>query len=309
MSDSSSRLSAANSPPASGKLQKPIESVKDHTSGETALSNFGDLCRSLGKAIAKDFGTSLKWVDLHASNPDMRNYQQYQIRVEVTNVHYSDNTNVTPMPGFTFEDQTKNYSDKPVKTVFKKSHETTTSFTWSLTEAIELGMSVEFEVGVPPIASAKTTLSAKISVSSTQAKTETEKETWSIDKEVTTSPHYEGKMKWTIVQKKYDATFYADVNIMDYVAFWFNHKIDLNNKGGNDKHWLWFLHVSNIWPRFSHYGISVSPQYSSNGNAILYHNVGRCSGHEGVNSYFEYREEPLPDQMGKIPVAVAAEMF
>lgn len=198
-------------------------------------SNLQDLVEEWGKAFSKHHGTTWKWVDLHASCPKMKDDQKHKINARVENVRYKGDEKVIDLPGIVDMDSTTNDASTVHKSTFKRSKSTTSSFTWTMKEGIDIGIFLEFNVGVAPVASATTTITADVSVETTQSKSKTKTETWEVDRDVDVPAHTKMDIIWTIHQKQYSAKFYADVILNGYVAIWNDDKIDINHPGGKDE--------------------------------------------------------------------------
>ena len=265
------------------------------------VSDLQALADRWGKVFSAKYGTSCRWVDLHARRSEMANYQQYKISAKSSNVRYEGSGTAIDQPGIVTTDSYTNNTSAEQTSVFKYSKSTTNSFTWTLKEGIEVGISVEFAVGVPPVASGKTTLSTNLSFEATQSKTEEEIETWAIDRNVTVPPQTKMEMIWTIKEQKSSATFYADLIMTGYFAIWNNNKIDVNNPGGSDKHWLWFIPITTAFSQMYSWGISVPSQYSIRSGSVMYKASGQCEGEAGVQTTFDLIENPLQGKLLRQP--------
>ena len=258
------------------------------------VSNLQILAQQWGDKFSQHYGTTCKWIDLHATNRDMANYQQYKIAAKVTNVHYLGNGTAIDMPGIVVTDTTTNDTSLEQDSVFKHTKTTTSSFTWSMKETISIGFSLSFTVGVPEVASATTSMTTDLSLESTQGQTKTESQSWEIDRNVKVPAQTRMDMVWTITQKQSSATFYADVILTGYIAIWNNDKIDVNNPGGSDKHWLWFIPIGSAFTQMKSWGISVPSQYTINSDgSVTYSASGQCQGESGFNTTFTLKETPL----------------
>ena len=257
------------------------------------VSDLQALADRWGKAFSAKYGTSCRWVDLHARRSEMANYQQYKISAKSSNVRYEGSGTAIDQPGIVTTDSYTNNTSAEQSSVFKYSKATTNSFTWTLKEGIEVGISVEFAVGVPPVASGTTTLSSTLSFEATQSKTEEETITWAIDRNVTVPPQTKMEMIWTIKEQKSSATFFADLIMTGYFAIWNNNSIDVNNPGGSDKHYLWFIPINMAFSQMYSWGISVPSQYSISSGSVIYKATGECQGEAGVQTTFDLIENPL----------------
>ena len=257
------------------------------------VSDLQDLANEWGKAFSKHYGTTCKWVDLHAKRSEMEKYKKYKISAKSENARYEGQGDSLELPGIVTTDSVNNDSSVQQSVTFKYSKTTTSSFTWTLKEGIKVGIKVEFAVGVPPVASAKTTLSTEMSFEATQSKTESESVTWSIDRNVVIPPRSEMDMIWTIKQKAVSAKFYADIILGGYFAIWNKDKIDVNRPGGNDKHWLWFIPITHAFSEMTQWGIFYPSAYSVLGDSMVYKASGDCIGEAGLSTTFRLKQSPL----------------
>ena len=49
-------------------------------------SNLEDLVKQWGNAVAVKCSTTCEWIDLHARQPAMANYQQHKLDIQVRNI-------------------------------------------------------------------------------------------------------------------------------------------------------------------------------------------------------------------------------
>lgn len=242
------------------------------------IENLADLANQWGKQFSKRNGTTRKWVDLHAKKEDMKKYRKYKIKSKVLKVWYDQNFDKVSLPEQIMTSSFNNDSDGVGTATFNKSKETKTSFTWSITEGLELGLSQEITAGVPEVAQSKTKLSTKISLNSTQEKTKSETNQWEINREISVPAHKSIEITWAIKEAKVTATFYADIEITGYFAIWNNKKVD--------GHWLWFIPVEDAFREMKKWGIKIPSQFSIKDNSVIYRAKGKCTGQAGLNDVF-----------------------
>ena len=137
------------------------------------VSNLEDVIKSWGDAFAKRNGTSLVGIQMQY-NPSK---QPIPLNFKVTNVHYTGQGDSSPLPGLVITDTTTNNTDIQQTSEFKWTKSTTSTFTWTIKEAISVGVSLEVDIGVPSEASTKTSVNSQISLDSTQEVTKQETET------------------------------------------------------------------------------------------------------------------------------------
>ena len=247
------------------------------------VSDLQTLADEWGRAFSEHFGTTCLWVDLHAKRREMAQYQKYKISTKAENARYEGKGTLISVPGIVTTDTETNDSSVQQSEVFKYSKETTSTFTWTLKEGINVGVTVKFEAGVPPIASGSTTLSVNMSFEATQSKTEKQTVKWEIDRNVVIPPYSKLDMIWTIKQDRVSCKFYADVIIGGYFAIWNRDRIDVNNPGGNDKHCLWFIPITMAFNQMDQWGISYPSEYTYSGWSMKFQASGDCVGEAGMN--------------------------
>lgn len=218
-------------------------------------------------------------VVITGSPDDLITSRGYRTDVYIKNVRYEGNGDALDTPGLVTTDSNTNGTDRDQTTVFKYTKTTTTSFTWTLKEGVKLGLKTEFDVGVPPIASAKTTLSAELSFDATQGQTKTDTVTWQIDRNVIVPAHTHVDMTWTIVEKKITATFFADVHISGSVSV-----------GGED--WECTRPLDEAFKDMKEWGIDVPSQYTVDNyrGEVIYKASGECKGKLGMQTTFNLKQ-------------------
>ena len=254
------------------------------------VSDLQSLANQWGNAFSKSHGTTCKWVDLHAKDRQMSPYQQYKIEAQVTNVRYESSGTAIDMPGIVVSDTTTNDSSVQQESVFKRTESLTSSFTWTMKEAIKVGLNLSAQVEIPPVV-AKANLNAEISFEAAESSTKTETQTWEIDQPIHIPARSKMDMIWTIIEKQSLATFCGDIILTGYFAIWNNDKIDIHK--GADKHYLWFIPVVNAFRQMKDFGITVPSQYNIGYNSVTYKASGECKGNSGFNTTFSLKQSPL----------------
>lgn len=245
------------------------------------IENLQALATKWGNQSSKRNGTTCRWVKLHAEGWGMGQYPQYKISTKVLNVQYDPKYQEVPLPGQILTSSFKNNSDGVGSAHFKKTSQTTTSFSWSITEGLEVGISEEITAGVPEVAQSKTTLSMKMSLSSTQGQTKSETTGWEIDRTISVPPHESIEMTWAINESRITAVFHADIEITGFFAIWNNDKVN--------GHWLYFVPVANAFRQMKAWGMSIPSQFSIEGNSVIFHAKGECTGQLGVSDVFSVK--------------------
>ena len=254
----------------------------------SSLSDFQAICNDWGNWFSKKHGTTCRWVKLHAEGWGMDKYQQYKINVRYGKTVFGTQKPLDT-PGFVYNQTFTNDTSVEQSNTFTRKESTTATFTWSLTEGINTGHRVTGRIGLPLVAEVKDEASTEINFSSTQSKTETITQTWSVSQPVRVPPQTKVDAVLDIEQKKYDIDFTSDIIIGGWVAIWNNDKISL----GNGKHWLYFFPVSKVLHDKPHRG------YAVRGNKVVFKARGNFTGVQGVNSRVKLSQTPLEHHKNK----------
>jgi len=194
-------------------------------------THFKSWCVKQAKALQRN----LKWCDAYGrhrhlvSNPE---YHQYQIKTEYKNMQYYPAVRDIAKPGFTFEEWYHNGGSVPLIGRFSKTKSLTSSFSWSITEGLKIGTENSFKVGVPGIVGGDIKFKAELELKSTQAKTKTTTDTFTVENEIPVAPKKSVKAVFSIIEREVEVPWTADVYIRGAVAIWLNPKFK--------NHWLWF---------------------------------------------------------------------
>lgn len=255
------------------------------------VSNLEDVIKSWGNAVAKQYGTSLAGIQMQY-DPSAAHTSDPPLKFKVTNVHYTGQGDCSDLPGLVITDTTTNGTDLKQTSVFKRTESTTATFTWTMKEAISVGISLEFGVDVPPVASAKTTITANISVSSTQSSTKTATQSWEIDRNVTVPPRSRVDMTWSIIEKEVQANFECDVVITNYVWVTFSDPVALNDVDEPNKNW--FASIDWIFWSMDNMGVKYPSRYSrTNHGTVIFKAAGFCSSALGLDTSFDLKQTHL----------------
>lgn len=106
---------------------------------------------------------------------------------------------------------------------FSVDKTTSDSFTWSLTEGLEVG--TEFEVKIPFIGDSKT--SVKINFSSTQSQTSSVERHWGYSANIPVPAHSKIETTFSVLEGKIDTPFTATFQVRGYMKILF----DISNPG------------------------------------------------------------------------------
>jgi hypothetical protein len=254
----------------------------------TTIANLRKIVNEWGAWFAAEHDTSCKWTDLYAENPDMKQYQERRLTLDVGPA-ILNLVPTQPQPDVVFEDERDNRTSIETISTFSFYEETTSTFSWSLTESIDVGIRSSIAAPLPAGFKFETESSINIGLSSTQQHEDSTTRYWSREEQVTVPAQTLIRAKMTIMQEKYDMDFAADVTITGYVAIWLKDKRDVRRNNGS-KHWLWFIPVSRVFQDRPVAGFTVL----ANG-AVTFKARGRFKGVQGfkcIIRFDEYKYSP-----------------
>lgn len=110
-----------------------------------------------------------------------------RLEVVLTDFQYEEDYKITPSK-LVFRNSGHWLNDTEVlqpNQRFSKTHTTTASFEWSLTEGLKLSTKTSFKAGLPILVDGKVELTTELSFSATEKKTESTTQTWTIDVPIT----------------------------------------------------------------------------------------------------------------------------
>lgn len=252
------------------------------------IENLEELANKWGKEYSKRNKLKLKSVLINglgpltdSPNPFIDNffkkYKGKKINAKVLKISFDPDYTDEKSVGEIFTSRFNNDTDGVGSSTFIRSHETSSSFSWSITKGIELGIKQEITVGLPGTFESKTEFSASLSVSSTNEETKSETDTWEIDRDITISPHTNIEMSWIIYESKLTAKFNADIEISGYFI--------LFSRTNNNKSKVVIVNVVNAFNEMKAWNI-LPEEITVNDNSVTYHATGECRGKYGVDDVF-----------------------
>lgn len=252
----------------------------------TDIKNLRTIVQAWADKVARDYGTSVRWVDLYAQNSAMEQYRQYRLTIT------TENARILPVPAqpkdvIRFEDERSNNTSTETISTFTFSEETTSTFSWSLSEGIDVG--TQLGISAPtPVGFITGQTNVNISLSSTQQWEDTTTRFWDRQEQVTVQPRTRIVAAMEISTFQYDATFEADTTLSGWVAVWFNDKIDLNARNGDDRHWLWFPTIDTVFRDQPVSGFTIL-----GGGLVNFLATGLFKGVQGTKCVIKYDEYPI----------------
>lgn len=214
-------------------------------------------------------------------NVVQKGYEQYRLIISGMQIDYYGEPDTQMIPQVGSQQILTNGTTVEQSQTVTLSKTTTSTFTWQLQEGFKIGMSVKFGVGVPPIASAETTISGELSFSSTQAWTNTEQKSWQVNQPVKVPAKREVEATLLIDERQFTQRFHSKCTLGGYVCS--------NSPDRIHGHYFWFHPVSDIVNKFP------QPGFTARGNVVLYEGDGRFDGLMGVRTRLDLKERPIGD--------------
>jgi len=224
---------------------------------------------------AQSVGRSLSWTDAYGKQKHLAErpeYSKYKVEVEYENVRYQNAVKDVARPGFTFEEWYHNGGSAPLTGRFSKTKSVTAAFTWSVTEGLKIGTENTFKAGLPGVVGGDLKFKTELELSSTQAKTTTEKETFTVENHIPVAPKTSVKAVFTVIEREVQVPWTADVWVNGYIACWFEPKWE--------GHWLWFFPVNRL----------ANQDFKLAGNRLRFPAKGVFKGIRGVETVLTTEE-------------------
>lgn len=221
----------------------------------------------------------------YGQHSELNAYHQYQCSATYQSINYSEP--ITSDGDIVVPSQTlTNYTNVQQTQTFSWTKSTTDTFSWSITEALKVGVTVSGSAGVPLVAEGKVSATVELNLSSTQTTTESATQTWSVNQPVLVPPQTWVKCESIISTNSDNIAFYATAQVQGYVAIWFENKVN--------GHWLWFYPIGGVLQDVISHKIIDTTSYSVVDSKTISAGVsGTCTGAFGVNIVTTYTSGPL----------------
>merc|ERR1711872_128047 len=242
---------------------------------DAKMVNFDDHYKAWTKRKAGELRRSLSWTDAYGKHKHLAErpeYSKYKIDVEYGNIQYQTATRDVAKPGFTFEEWIHNGGSTATTGKFAKTKSVTASFTWSITEGLTIGTENTFKAGIPGVVGGDLKFKTELSLSSTQGKTTTETESFTVENHIPVAPKTSVKVVFTVIEREVEVPWTADVWVDGFIACWFDPKWD--------GHWLYFYPV---W-------MLANNDFKAVGNKLKYGAKGVFKGVRGVETVLTTEE-------------------
>ena len=266
--------------------------VIQNTSINCDDSDFQDVSSEYAYSLAQKYGTSIRFVDLKAEQPDMQQYKWAHTSYTYLNTHLEDpNKPPSTGQGEYFEQWFDNAGSLEQQTVFTREQVSENTFSLQFTEGFKYGMSAEASFNLFDSVGMKFTMNFEINISSTQTVTKKETKTWTVQQTIKIPPKKSMVVKFIIQEDQYqDFWIDSEVQLDGFVGVWFNDRIDLNNdpQHQTDRHNLWFIPVENVVNE-----VHKKNYYFTDQGKAAYLARGKIEGTRGIKSYVTVEEHDL----------------
>ena len=255
-------------------------------------TDFSDVCSEFAYNLAQKYGTSIRFVDLNAEQPDMQQYKWAHTSYTYLNTHLEDpNKLPSSGQGEYFEQWFDNAGSLEQQTVFTREQTSENSFSFQFTEGFKFGMTEEASINLFDSVGMKFTMNFEIDISSTQAVTKTETKSWKVEQTIRIPAGKSVVVKFIIQEDQYqDFWVDSEVQLDGFVGVWFNDKIDVNADVDHqtDRHNLWFLPVEMVVA-----GVQKPNYYFTSQGKAAYLARAKIEGIRGIKSYVTVEEHDL----------------
>jgi len=243
--------------------------------------NLDYYARQRAERMAQRCGTTVRWYDLHGKQPHLKEqYPDMKIDARVDGVKYKTVSRKVDRPGYTFKQWFHNGQSVPITGIIHKQKSVASTFTWSVTESLKVGAEVSIDVGVPEVVSGNIKLTTELNLASTQEKTETSTDTFTVSQEIIIPAKTSLKAIVTITETEVEVPWTATMHVTGYEAIWLEDKC-------ND-HWLWFAPIEQL----ADYSPKLKPGMTPYGDGFSFETQGVFKSVQALRAVVHTKEYP-----------------
>ena len=251
------------------------------------MNSLQQITDAWGNWKAQQFGTSCRFTAStnYASQSDLDGAHEYQVTATDQGIAYDGNS--PPVDGSTvaYELWYDNGTSVQQSETFQETQTSMQSFTWSITEALSIGIEVSATEGVPNVASSSQKVTVTLSLSSTQGATSSQTQTWQVNTPIQVPPNSSVKADMVISTQSYNINFTESVLLQGYVAIWYRDQVQ--------GHWLWFYPIEEVFGECIDNNIIDTTGYSIVGGGVTTQASGVFSGSQGVSVGVSAKQYPV----------------
>lgn len=258
------------------------------------MNSLQSITDAWGKWIAKKKGTSCDFTAStnYSSEAELDDYHKYQCTVTTQAIVYDGDAPPTRKADVAYELWYDNASDVRQSEMFTYTATTSQSFTWSVTEALSVGVKVSATEGLPEEASLSEEVSAQVEFSSTQGGSYDDEQSWSVNTPIQVPAQATLKCDMVIDSETYDVDFTQSVIIAGDVAIWFKDKVAWNGND-DDKHYLWFISIGQVFNDVISNKLADTSGYAVVPGGVKATSTGVLRGGQGVSVGVTTTQYPL----------------
>jgi Clostridium epsilon toxin ETX/Bacillus mosquitocidal toxin MTX2 len=266
-----------------------------------SMQKLEDIIWAWGVFVGRSHGTGCHFTqalnygnasELNGNDSNGQPYHNHQCTATVLGMNYDDKSLPTNGSNVAYDLWYDNATDVNQTITFTASSETSQTLTWSITEALSLGLEINSTVGAPGIATSGFKETVTFSFSSTQGKQISDKQTWAVSDPVVVPAQKSVHCQMVIATQSYDINWTAPCLIKGSVAVWFDNRIDL---GGGGDHNLWFVPIEWVLRAVQANNWYDTTGYTDAGNGIIATVRGNFSGSQGIRVDTKPVQTPLRD--------------
>lgn len=246
-----------------------------------------------GQWMAKKHNTRCRYTEStnYKKQSSLDQYRNRQVAVTPLNIVYDSNSLPTSGADVVYSLWYQNDTTEKQTHVFKYAEEHASSFNWTITEKLSVGVEVSVSAGIPEVATASAKTSVNLSLSSTQGATWTETKTWEVHSPVQVPANSLVRVEMVINTQSFDINFTESVLLAGSVALWFEDKRELGSSG---THWLYFFPIQNVFNDVIRNNLANTRGYQITGAGVLATARGVFQGKQGISVGVTATQVPTP---------------
>lgn len=249
-----------------------------------------------GNWIAAKHKTTMKYTAStnYGAQSTLAQYTDKQVTATYQNISYMAVTD--PVRGQNVLDSRdfNNGTNATQSQTVSFTKETSSTFNWSVTEAISIGNTVEVGVMLPEVLSAKGSTSTNLSLSSTQGAQVTNTQSWTFSDPVVVPPQSTVEAVFAVNFQTYNMNFVASVLLAGSVAVWFNKQVTFKNKPHN----LFFFSIADVFNDVIANNLISTKGYALVPDGVTTAAKGTLSGSQGIKLVTNIKQFPLNNTSG-----------
>jgi hypothetical protein len=218
-------------------------------------------------------------------------YHRYQCSAVYQSMSYDGNSPPKSASEVAYEIWYDNGSTLQQSDTFQYTETTDQSFTWSITEGVNVGVEISATEGLPDVASSAPKASVTLSFSSTQGQTLVKTQTWSVNTPVAVPPQSSLKCDMVVNSQSYEIKFTATVLVSGDVAIWFNDRVCLGAPG--DGHFNWYIPITQVFNDVIKNNLIDTSGYQITPAGVIATAQGIFTGGQGISQGVVTTQYPL----------------